>query len=86
MAHFLWQHKLLLVDLGLIKNIALNGRRVEVRMVLTSPACPLAGYLVEQVRRKVRSVTGGELVEVVLADEVWSWNDAAPRLLWGDGI
>jgi len=50
------------------------------------PVCPLAGYLVEQVRRKVRSVTGGQPVEVVLTDELWSWNDAAPRLLWGDGI
>jgi metal-sulfur cluster biosynthetic enzyme len=65
-AYFLWQHRLLLVDPELIRNTALNGRRVEVRMVLTSPACPLAVYLVEQVRRKVRSVTGGELVEVVL--------------------
>ena len=74
------------VDLGLIREIVLNGRGVEVRMVLTHPECPLAGYLVEQVRRKVRGVTGGEPVEVVLVDEVWSWNDAAPRLIWGDGI
>jgi len=74
------------VDLGLIKEIALNGRSVEVRMVLTSPTCPLAGYLVEQVRRKVRSVTGSEPVEVILMDEVWNWNDAAPHLVWGDGI
>ena len=74
------------VDMGLIKEIALNGRGVQVRMVLTSPTCPLAGYLVEQVRRKVRSVTGGEPVEVVLVDAAWSWNDTAPRLLWGDGI
>ncbi|MFQ6101313.1 MAG: serine O-acetyltransferase [Anaerolineae bacterium] len=74
------------VDLGLIRQITLNGRGVEVRMVLTSPECPLAGHLVEQVRRKVRSVAGGEPVEVVLLDETWSWNDAAPRLLWGDGI
>jgi serine O-acetyltransferase len=74
------------VDLGLIKEITLNGRGVEVRMVLTYPGCPLAGYLVEQIRRKVKSVTGGEEVEVVLVDEAWSWDDAAPRLLWGDGI
>jgi serine O-acetyltransferase len=74
------------VDLGLIREIALNGRGVEVHMVLTDPGCPLAGYLTEQIRRKVRGVTGGEPVEVVLVDEAWSWSDAAPRLLWGDGI
>ncbi|MGD2207094.1 MAG: serine O-acetyltransferase [Anaerolineae bacterium] len=74
------------VDLGLIRQIAYNGQGVEVRMVLTSPTCPLAGYLVEQVRRKVRSVMNGEQVEVVLVDEAWSWDDTAPHLLWGDGI
>lgn len=74
------------VDLGLIREVARNGRGVEIRMVLTSPACPMAGYLVEQVRRKVRRVTGGEPVEVVLLDESWRWTDAAPRLIWGDGI
>jgi serine O-acetyltransferase len=74
------------VDLGLIREIALNGKGVEVHMVLTDPECPLAGYLVAQVRRKVRSVTGSESVEVVLVDEAWSWSHAAPSLIWGDGI
>ena len=74
------------VDLGLIRNIALNGRGVEVRMVLTDPECPLAGHLIEEVRRKVKSVMGGEPVEVILTNEAWNWNDAAPDLLWGDGI
>ena len=61
------------VDLGLIKEIVINGRAVEVRMVLTTPACPLIGYLVEQVRRKARSVDGVETVEVTILDEPWSW-------------
>jgi serine O-acetyltransferase len=74
------------VDLGLIREITCNGRGVEVRMVLTSPAHPMAGYLVEQVRRKVRRLAGGEAVEVVLLDETWRWTDAAPHLIWGDGI
>jgi len=42
-------------------------------MVLTTPACPLVGYLVEQVRRKARSVDGVEAVEVTILDEPWSW-------------
>ncbi|MFQ5904605.1 MAG: serine O-acetyltransferase [Candidatus Binatia bacterium] len=61
------------VDLGLIKEIVTNGRAVEVRMVLTIPACPLIDYLVEQVRRKARSVDGIETVEVTILDEPWSW-------------
>ena len=59
------------VDLGLIREIVLNGNKVEVRMVLTSPACPLAGYLIEQVRRKVKGLSGAEKVEVTLLDEPW---------------
>jgi len=61
------------VDLGLVKEIVVNGGAVEVRMVLTTPACPLIGYLVEQVRRKARSVDGVETVEVTILDEPWSW-------------
>jgi serine O-acetyltransferase len=75
-----------IVDLGLIKGITLNGRGIEVRLVLPCPDCPQAGSIIEQVRRKVRSVTDGESVEVVLADEPWSWNDAAPHFVGGDGI
>ncbi len=67
------------VDLGLIKEIAVNGRSMEVKMVLTTPACPLMGYLVEQVRRKVRSVDGVETVEVTILDEPWSWERFANR-------
>jgi serine O-acetyltransferase len=74
------------VDLGLIRDIAVNGKGIEVRMVLTSPTCPVAGYLVEQVRRRVKSLSNGDSVEVVLLDEAWSWEDTAPHLEWGDGI
>jgi serine O-acetyltransferase len=74
------------VDLGMIRNIAMNGRGVEVRMVLMCPECPLADYLIEQVRRKAQGVAGGEAVTVMLLNEAWNWSDAAPRLIWGDGI
>jgi serine O-acetyltransferase len=67
------------VDLGLIKEILINDGAVDVRMVLTTPACPLIGYLVEQVRRKTRSVEGVETVEVTILDEPWSWERFANR-------
>jgi serine O-acetyltransferase len=73
------------IDLGLIRQIALNGRGVEVHMVLC-PGCTLAGHLVEQVRRKVRSVMGDEPVGVVLLDEDWSCLDAAARLNGGNPV
>ena len=73
------------VDLGLVREVAANGQGVEVRMVVC-PDCSLVGYLIEQVRRRVRSVVGDSPVEVTLLDETWSWSDAAPHLIWGDGI
>jgi serine O-acetyltransferase len=74
------------VDLGLIREIQENGDGVEIRMVLTSPAHPMAGYLVEQVRRKARQATDGTTVEVVLLDEAWRWEDREPHLRSGGGI
>ncbi len=74
------------VDLGLIRAIKENGQGLEVRMVLTSPTHPSAGYLLEQVRRKVRWASGGEPVEVVLLDEAWHWEDRVPHLGSGGGI
>ena len=75
-----------IVDLGLIREIRRNGRGLEVHMVLTSPTHPAAGYLLDQVRRKVRWASGGEPVEVVLLDEAWQWEDRVPHLRSGGGI
>jgi len=61
-------------DLGLIYDIEIaSGDRVHIRMTLTSPGCPVAGSLVEEVERKVRAVPGvsGVVVELVW-DPPWS--------------
>ncbi len=54
------------VDLGLIRDIAVNGNRVDITMTLTTAACPLADYLVEQVRRKISAIRPDARVEVTL--------------------
>ena len=54
------------VDLGLIKDIVLNGNGVTIYMTVTSSACPLVDYLMEQVHRKASSVANGLPVEVTL--------------------
>ena len=61
-----------IVELGLVKEIGIENGDVKIRMVLTTPTCPLAGYLVEQIRRKLRSIAGVKRVEVTLLDETWS--------------
>jgi len=59
------------VDLGLIKEIAVAEDRISVQMVLTMPGCPLARYLVNQVQARVSQVSEGRQVDVQLLDEPW---------------
>ena len=42
-----------MVELGLVKEIGIEDGDVEIRIVLTTPTRPFAGYLVEQVRRRL---------------------------------
>ncbi len=60
------------VDLGLIKEIAVAEDRISVLMVLTMPGCPLARYLVNQVQAHVSQVSEGRQVDVQLLDEPWT--------------
>ena len=60
-----------IVESDLVKEICVENGDVEIRMVLTTPPCPLAGYLVEQIRRRLRSIAGVKRVEVTLFDEPW---------------
>ncbi len=60
------------VDMGLIRDITVNGEFAEVRMVLTSDACPMADYLLSAVRHKAEDTlrdTPVRNVRVVLCNE-----------------
>ena len=64
------------VDLGMIRQIVLSkGGKVEIKMVLTTPFCPLASTLTEQVRQAAASVPGVSEAKVTLLQERWdpSW-------------
>lgn len=62
-------------DLGMIREVLINGGEVEVKMVLTAPFCPLAGLLVQQVRQAAEKVEGVTGARVTLLQEPWdpSW-------------
>ena len=55
-----------LIVLGLIYDIRIEGSHVAVSMSLTSPACPVAGEIVNQAREAVEGVEGVESAEVEL--------------------
>ncbi len=56
------------VTLNLIREIDIQESRVSIKMRLTSPFCPLASYLVRQVREHVAGIAG---VEEVFVELVW---------------
>lgn len=61
------------VDLGLIREVKIDGDNVTVDMVLTIPGCPLRDYMLSQVKETVESIEGVKSVAVNLLDDVWSW-------------
>ena len=63
-------------DLGLVYQIEVEGTEVRILMTLTSPNCPVAESLPEEVMDKVRAIEGVENVEVNLTfDPAWSMDN-----------
>ena len=60
-------------DLGLIYNVDIDDEKnVRIDMTLTAPGCPMADYILEDVRQKVELVEGVNNVEINLVfDPVW---------------
>jgi FeS assembly SUF system protein len=60
-------------ELGLVYEVSVAERAVEIRMTLTSPMCPVAESLPPEVEQKVREVPGVASAKV---DVVWEppWN------------
>ncbi|MDJ0661161.1 MAG: Mrp/NBP35 family ATP-binding protein [Crocosphaera sp.] len=58
-----------LVDLNMIRNVAVEDGNVSFTLVLTTPACPLREFIVEDCKKAVTSLPGVETVEVEVTAE-----------------
>jgi metal-sulfur cluster biosynthetic enzyme len=67
------------VELALIKQILLGQNETEIKMILTTPFCPYAGSMIQQVQEQVESVVEHP-VKVTLLAERWDPRDAG--LMW----
>ena len=58
-------------DLGLIYRIELSDdlKHLDVDMTMTAPSCPMADFIIEDVRQKLESIEGLEQVNVNLVFE-----------------
>jgi metal-sulfur cluster biosynthetic enzyme len=67
------------VELALIKQIILGADQTEIKMILTTPFCPYAGSMIQQVKEQAESVVEHD-VKVTLLAERWDPRDAG--LMW----
>jgi metal-sulfur cluster biosynthetic enzyme len=67
------------VELALIKQIILGTDSTEIKMILTTPFCPYAGSMIQQVKEQTESVVEHD-VKVTLLAERWDPRDAG--LMW----
>jgi metal-sulfur cluster biosynthetic enzyme len=67
------------VELALIKQILLGEGETEIKMILTTPFCPYAGSMIQQVKEQAEAVVDHP-VKVTLLAERWDPRDAG--LMW----
>lgn len=53
--------------LGLIYNIDVKDKKVNIRMTLTSPMCPYGPQIVEDVKTRVKSLQAEPNIELVFS-------------------
>lgn len=71
-----------IVDLGLLFEMKIEDRNVNIRMTLTTPACPLEGQIKADINRQIRTISPG--VDAISVAIVWTprWS---PDLMTPEG-
>ncbi|MCC6201991.1 MAG: metal-sulfur cluster assembly factor [Gammaproteobacteria bacterium] len=58
-----------IVDLGLVYGITIEADRIHIQMTMTTPACPMSGLIVDNVRETVAAFAPD--VAEIEVDLVW---------------
>jgi metal-sulfur cluster biosynthetic enzyme len=62
-----------IVDLGLVYNVRLSEGTAAIRMTLTTPGCPLGGYITDEITDTLQDVPGVTGVDVqIIWDPPWN--------------
>ncbi|MBE9030493.1 Mrp/NBP35 family ATP-binding protein [filamentous cyanobacterium LEGE 11480] len=67
-----------LVDLNMIRNVAIAGGNVSFTLVLTTPACPLREFIVDDCKKAVNTLPGVEDIQVEVTAETPQQKDSLP--------
>ena len=57
-----------LIELGMVRDVVVEGERVRFTLALTTLACPLKGKITDDARQAVLALEGVEQVQVELAE------------------
>lgn len=69
-----------IVDLGLVDGIKINKNRVEVKIILTSPLCPMKSFILDDIKDKISRIKGVKGVDVKLSSKKWSPDRMSKKL------
>jgi FeS assembly SUF system protein len=76
-----------IVDLGLIYEVAIQPKRVDVKMTLTALGCPMAGEVMTDVRDHLLQIPGVEDAGVELVyDPPWTPERMSEDARWELGM
>lgn len=67
-----------LVELNMIRNVAVDNGQVSFTLVLTTPACPLKEFIVEDCEKAVKSLSGVTSVDVDVTAETPQQKSSLP--------
>jgi metal-sulfur cluster biosynthetic enzyme len=67
------------VELALIRQIIIGTESSEIKMVLTTPFCPYAGSMVQQIKTQAESVMEHPVKVTLLAER---WDPREAGLMW----
>jgi len=69
------------VELGLVRDIRMGEEPAVIDMLMTTPFCPYAGWIVQQVKQASEGVTPGKTFRVNVLADVWD-----PSMMEDPGI
>lgn len=75
-----------LVELNMIRNVQVEAGQVRFTIVLTTPACPLREFIVDDCKRAVRSLPGVEHIDVEVTAETPQQKASLPDRQGIDGV
>ena len=68
------------VEMGLVRSVAVDDGRARVELMLTSGWCPFAARVLTEVRDRVEALPGVDAADVeVVWDEPWTTDRLSPR-------